>query len=474
MGINPIRVAILGGGLAGCVLARRIGAMRHIEVDLLERRSRLGGSHASTAIDGALFDSSATLFGLHHPLFAMFPGLAERFVEVEHHPRILSPSGAIDDSPPTPESYIVRHGARATARAALDLLAAKARHRPRASVPEFVRYYLGETLYRQSGLREYLERLFVVPERELDLAFASDRLIALAESASVGRNLVAMLRRAVGHGGDPEPWRCYVRPREGFDVVYRHIAEDLRLEGVTVRLGATVEAIERVGGGFDVTAGGRTRRYDRIISTLPTQTTATAMGIAAQAGASPIEHASLVTLFYRLRGGIAEPGQFFYNFTRHGRWRRIVVLSRYYGRVDGEHYFIVEGVRQSVDRESLEEVAWDFERQLPTLRFLDGVARRVGGVVLENHWPLARIGQYERIAALERSIRSRGVDLAGPQGTLRYRSSQEMVDSTQRLVARLDLRGDGDDDSRHGDHGSMPHGAADADARVLRLARGGA
>jgi hypothetical protein len=350
MGITRTRVAILGGGVAGCLLARRIGPMRRVEVDLFERRDRLGGAPCVVDIDGATFEPTPAIFADRHPLFALFPGLDALFVRVEHRPFIVTPSRSLAVYPP---------------------------------------------LSWQRALRRALSRA----------------LLTYGPST-----------------------RSFVRPRDGFEAVFAHIAEDLRVDGVRTRLCAEVTKIEKCGSEVVVTANGRSRRYDKVLSTIPLRH---AEGLAEPVDDAPGDRDGL-SLYYRFRGRITAPGDVFHNFTRSGAWRRIVVLSRYYGSVENEEYFVVECAGRGGGAELIVGAAHDFEVQLATLPFFDGVAELVGASPGDDESPHARLARYERIASLHRSDILRGIDLGARPQRARQRSAAEPAEPAQRLDARLD------------------------------------
>lgn len=234
--------------------------------------------------------------------------------------------------------------------------------------------------------------------------------------------------------------RRFLRPAAGVEPVSRHIEEDLRVKGVRLRLGAAVASIARLGDELLVTVGSHTLIYDRVISTIPTTALATAIGGEAARISATIDRAARAILFYRLRGAIPDAGTVFDNRSGRGAWRRIDVLSRAYGRVDGEHYFTVECVRGIEESDLLMAAAREVEEHIARLRFVRGRLNLVGGVVTTDQLPLAG---RSRMRELEVAIAEQGIDLAGRQRAVRNASSAQVIEATVALALRLGLKSGG-------------------------------
>ncbi|MBC8145434.1 MAG: FAD-dependent oxidoreductase [bacterium] len=426
------RVAILGGGVAGCVLARQLSNAPDLDIDIIERETRLGGLHRTHIADGLPFDIGAFVFDAGNPLFTSFPGLVDLFRQVEHRASTITPRGAIDIYPISFHGYMRDHSFIDATLAAANLLFDKARYHQRDTLPSFIRYYVGDTLYRESGLKNYVERFYMMSEDEIDIAFARQRLATMADAASLRGNVTRLARRMTGRH-DSTPWQCYVRPPEGFDVAYGFVAEQLRQCGVRLRMDTTVKTIKRSGSGFVIGANGSDEYYDRVIATIPITSLVESLGIVAE----PVEHMSLLSLFFRFSGEITEPGHYFVNFTSHPSWKRLVVFSRYYGTVDGDHYFTVECTRRNPTAQDLATTSIDVAEHLRTLAFLDGNAQYVGGSITPNAYPLLRRGHVEKLAAIKRAVEEQGIELIGRQATFRHQSSQQVGVDAQLAAARM-------------------------------------
>jgi hypothetical protein len=206
---------------------------------------------------------------------------------------------------------------------------------------------MGPTLYRASGLQRYIERLYLAPDTEIDIAFAEKRLEAVADSGGIRRNL-ARLAGDLAHARRPGAFarpitaeHVWVRPRAGFEEVYDAVGASLRERGVVVRLGAAVDRIERRGTRFVLVDGAGEHVFDHLFSTIPLEAVARLIGIDGAVGPAYMD---LYSLFYEYPGDPPFPYNVLHNFSAHGQWKRLTVLSRYYGPTAGRHYFTVEGM----------------------------------------------------------------------------------------------------------------------------------
>ena len=95
------KIAILGGGVAGIMLARKLAERGLFEIDLIEKESRLGGLHHSVEIDGLHYDIGTFVFREKHPIFKLFPNILSLYVKVDNNPLSITPSGSLDAYPLT-------------------------------------------------------------------------------------------------------------------------------------------------------------------------------------------------------------------------------------------------------------------------------------------------------------------------------------------------------------------------------------
>ncbi len=114
--------------------------------------------------------------------------------------------------------------------------------------------------------KTYSEKLWGISCRELDAAFAAQRIKKLSLSEAI--------RNAITGGKDGRHATLVDRfayPRGGSGMIYERMASYVESRGGTVRVGAPVAGVLTAGGraaGIALADGG-TREYDRVVSTMP-------------------------------------------------------------------------------------------------------------------------------------------------------------------------------------------------------------
>lgn len=426
----PQKVAVLGGGAAGVVVADEL-ARRGAIVELFERNSVLGGLHRSVAVDGDVFDIGAFFFNPDHALIASFPAIQPLLVPVRASPVSITPSGAFDFYPLSPRGYLKSHGPLRTAVAICDLAVSRLRYRRAASVPDFACHLLGRTVYENSGLQHYIERLYGARDSEIELEQVRPR-IQLIEQFARGRRLV----RQVVRGSGTKTSLQLARPREGFPFLYARIAECLRQLGVAVHTDVIVERVKRVAGGFEVTRNGSTSFYDHVVSTIPVPVVLRLLGEPCRAR---FEHMNLASFFYR--GKMRSQANVLYNFTFEGLWKRITVFSRIYDAPEGEDFLTVEVTSADVSPKRIEALAQDFEEHAGRLSLFESAPRRIGYAVTERAYPMCRRGHMGDLDREKQKLRDLGVHIVGRQGDHAYFSSHNVALAARATAKAIPLRG---------------------------------
>lgn len=415
------RIAIIGGGIAGCVFAAELAQDPSLRIDLYEAGARLGGLHNSPVVGGLAYDIGAFFFEPTHQLFKTFPGLAEKFVSFPSRAVSVGDGGKLDRYPISLNGYIRNQGMAHFLAAMLDLGFGKIRYRRRHTLPSFMKYYLGSKIYERSGLRHYIERLFGLPDAEVDLRFAEQRMGVLREWTSLRHAAGRFFRSPTRFANQPyfSP-TVLARPREGFSAAYAVIEAQLRSAGVEVYKGAGISSIANSSGRFQVQLSDQVREYDLIVSTAPLPVTAKLAGI-------PVRHrfetVSLLTLFYRFQGSSSFDGAVLHNFSHGGAWKRIIDFSYIYG--DPQGYFAVEiPVRGTPDIIAQQE---QFELHLAELGLFRNGLHLEGSELTRNAYPIFRARQLGELAADKQRILDWGIILAGRQGEFEYLSSSQVA-----------------------------------------------
>src|SRR3546814_13700196 len=108
------------------------------------------------SVDGFPYDIGAFFFSPDHPVFRIFPGLIDHFVEFSLRVRTVMDEGRQDRYPLSISGYRRNYGNLALLRAGSSILWNKWDSRNRDTLPKLCRYYVGLAIYteRQLGTGE--------------------------------------------------------------------------------------------------------------------------------------------------------------------------------------------------------------------------------------------------------------------------------------------------------------------------------
>ncbi|MCA9048823.1 MAG: FAD-dependent oxidoreductase [Planctomycetaceae bacterium] len=434
---SPVTVAILGAGAAGLTAARHLCELPGVQTDIFESADRIGGLLHSVDIDGLHFDVGTFLFFDGHSLLKSFPFLQESFVPFRYQPESVTPSGTFDVYPFTLGRFLKDHGVLSTAAGMGSLLAGKVRYRSYTTLPDFGRYYLGNVFYEQTGLRRYIHRLHDLPDTEIDLEFAANRLDAVSRqsirailSRQAQRLRAKLLRRPL-----PKPRQRLVRPAAGLPEVFQRIENHLEARGVRIQTDCRIRSVRRVNGRFHIQGDGIDGWYDRIVSTIPIPMMLRLIG---QEPSTPVTTRSLVSLFYR--GQIRNAAQIYFNFTQEARWKRITVFSKFYGQPKPDtDYFTVEITTSDPDSDSdlIRELHQEFEKHGLAVGLLKCPPELLGSYVTPDAYPVYLSGQLPEIEAEKQKLRDFGIDIVGRQGSFEYLISHFIAGQARTLAETM-------------------------------------
>jgi len=432
--VKPKRVAVLGGGMAGIMLAAHAKRLQVGEISLFERTDNLGGLHKSPEVDGFPYDIGAFFFGPEHPLFRIFPGLIDDFVEFGLRIRSVADDGKQDHYPLSISGYWRNHGSLGLLRAGSSILWNKWASRDRDSLPTFCRYYVGEAIYTRGGLKNYIERLYSLPDHEIDLLFATKRMAELVDRAAFRKLLATSLHRAGRRRGRAA---AFARPRAGFQHMYAAIQRELVAEGVDVRTGVEVRRIEKDTGGFLLSTDRGAERFDVVVSTIPIPAIAKLVGLPIR---QRFDTVSLRTLFYTFDGDPGFDAAVLSNFSHSGRWKRMIDFSDPYGRSGDVHRISVEiPISELAEQMDVGVEHADFVASAHSLGLLvNGELRLMGHYLTPHAYPIYRSSGIADIERDKQAILDWGILLCGRQGAFDYTSSAAAaangIDMAERLA----------------------------------------
>ena len=274
----PARTAVvIGGGISGLIAARDL-ARSGLSVTLLEAGAELGGCVGTHRVAGLALDSGAESFATRSPAVADLVaelGLADAVVSPTPGGAWLQLSGedVAAAAQPMPQSgmlgipadlrapEIVKAIGRAgAARAALDkvLPVGGLARRESVSLGEVVRARMGEAVLRRL-VSPVVGGVYSSDPDVLDVDSVAPGLrAALAKHGSLAA-AVASLRAAAPAGS------AVAGLAGGMGMLSRALEEDLLARGVKLETGTAVDAVDRAGDGWTVSASGRSFSADALV-----------------------------------------------------------------------------------------------------------------------------------------------------------------------------------------------------------------
>jgi protoporphyrinogen oxidase len=433
------RIGILGGGVAGLVLANEIAkATGDYDIEILERNESAGGLQKSVEIDGMFFDVGTFIFHDGHNLLRSFPEIQPDFVQVRYSPITITPKWTKDRYPLSAKGFLRDHGWLSLLRAGLSLAICKVTCRKKQDLVAYIQYYIGREIYEKSGLKHYIERLYHLEDRKIDLNFALKRLGYLEWYGGIRKNIYRLSRKVHRRLQRKPLLRYFARSAKGWGYMYARICEALESRRVKLLLNARIDQIDKTSAGFRIRMGSEERVYDHLVSTIPLGTLAKLAGVDS---CPPPRFLKLLSLFFTLDGEWKPDAEVLFNFTLEGEWKRITLFSGYYGKVSGLHYFTVEMTFNENDvpdwKAFVDKKSREFQEHFRRCDVAEGSLRHVGHYVLPNAYPLYTPDDLMRVDRIERALTAIGINLLGRQGQFLYETSDPIAGRAIKLAQRF-------------------------------------
>ncbi|MGV1760049.1 NAD(P)-binding protein [Rhizobium sp. A22-96] len=403
---------VLGAGISGLVSASvllRDGLRRVLIVDEYDH---IGGNHIDWSCGGYTFDIGSLIFQDDSPLLAHFPELLPLYIPIEPRWARLNPQGMITTYPISVRDDVFGAGIAETIRIFASVIYARLFQRNMRNAREFARYWIGSRLLYRSGLESYMKRFYGIATDGIDIDLARKRMLWISEHASI-RNLIG---RALKRKQQGPTNRQMARPKQGFQFLYSAAAERLKRNGAEFQLAADMQAIDKVGGQFQLQLKDRIVTSDRIISTIPIHM---AERLCRRDSGRKLETITLIGLYFSFAGDRGFSQSIIYNFSHQGAWKRLTMYSDFYGLVDGREYFTAEVIGNHVGG-STERAERDFRDHVHTNGLFRGDLRLEGSHVLDEAYPIYSKGAALHAAEAIRQLRDFGLESLGRQGGFNY------------------------------------------------------
>ncbi|MEO0493545.1 MAG: FAD-dependent oxidoreductase [Actinomycetota bacterium] len=252
------RIAVIGAGPAGLLAALETAEAGH-DVVLYEAADRVGGMSASFDVAGQRVD-----YGSHRLHPATDPDLMARIRDLlgdDLQTRVRNGRIRLEDRwvsfPLQPGPMVKELPFGFSARVGLETLTKPFRRCAPVSFDEAISKRLGPTV-AERFYRPYAKKLYGEPAHDLTVELADKRV-----SATSPLQILAKALKATSVDG-----RTFFYPRDGYGQISDALGAAGVDAGVDQRLSSPVESI-RCDDDLEVTAAGRTDRFDAVLSSMP-------------------------------------------------------------------------------------------------------------------------------------------------------------------------------------------------------------
>ncbi len=444
---TPIRVAILGGGVAGITLASELSKYSIFDIDIIEKSSVLGGLHRNVNIGNLNYDIGLFLFSSNYGLFEFYPEIVDLYVPVNCKllRSSLTSRGNIDRYPMSVEGYIEDYGLLKFFYACVEIIVSKILYCKRNTLSSWIKYYIGNSIYQDSGLKTYIERLYGTSDENVDIEFATKRLSAIKRVGSLRailskiiklKNPEYLFKNDNLNSLEGSVSKTLVRPQEGFGKIYNDIIRNILISrGVSVLTDCQLKAIRLLDKGFEIEfPDNRRNLYDKLISTIPLEAISFLIGKPLD---FPIEYRALCSFFYRFNGDLGYDAAVLNNFTEEGAWKRIITFSKYYGTYEGDDYFVVEITVENSDNIDKIQLRENFESHVKRFGLFQGKLKYQGDIIIKNAYPCYSRDLVDKVATAKHFFKELGIDLLGRQGEFDYISANDAIVNAKELAEKI-------------------------------------
>lgn len=425
------RIAILGAGITGISLATRLSGHPELEIHLFERKALPSGLLKSVLVDGDVVDIGPYFFASRSDFAEFLPG-AEHYFQ-EHSPIILvvAPDGSIQDFPFSIGKFLKENSVFALMHAGISLVLGRLFRSRTRSAASYAEHWMGSVLFRESGLKLYMERFFHTSASLISHSFARDRM-SLLESITF-RYVVNMLlpRRKAPPG---PAWVALVR-KNGipFSALFEESWRRLEDRGVQIHLSTRVESIEQEPGTRYAirTDSGTHPNFDRVISTIPLPSKLSKTGASFHVEGK--RSLDLVSLFIR-----AEPNAIFsvlYNHSKSGLWKRVTNFGHIYRLASGKPILCVEITLPPASPLTPDDLFQDFRSSCGSLGVFLGDIEFITSERTDFAYPNMIQRNEAEVREIKESFQRSGISLLGRQGEFKHISSSDCMARVAEFVA---------------------------------------
>lgn len=422
---------ILGGGISGMTAAAIAARLQSSDVQrevgrivLIDEFSELGGNHKDFKFGGYSFDIGSFFFQRSSPFFAHFPGLQDIYENQQtgsYSIARITPSLEVGRYPIDPKRDVLGKGFLDVVKFGLSLTYSRLFHSQKGSAADYAKYWIGGRLFRSSGLHAYMRKFYNLDPELIDGEFAQKRMNWIRENGSFA-NIMRQVSGALfsqKRAPDIPKVKQLVRPKSGFQTIYRAAQKFLEDDGVEILLGNLIKSVKKDSEAeFTITMeNGFKIKAKRILSTIPLSRI---LELTGKFRDPLIETTNLMTLFFSFSGNRGFSANVLYNFAETGRWKRLTMHSDFYGNELGREYFSVEVVVDKDESSEIDLLETDFRNLVSTVGLFKGDLILEGHAYTPSAYPKYQIGSTLAAENALNDLEAYGITSFGRQGGFDY------------------------------------------------------
>lgn len=443
------RAVVIGAGLAG-LSAADVLSSRGVPVTVIEKQSCSGGLAATCSAGPFNFDLGPHRF---HTLNADLLGfvrelLGDDLLTLQRRSRIRLLDRYFDYPlalGSTLTSMPFQKGAQMMLGFAAEKLRGLFSPREQSSFEGWVLSRFGRPLY-DMYFSPYNKKLWGLEPRELSADWASQRITVPSLAGLVKETLFpsGKVRSLAGE---------FHYPRGGIGGIARALESRIVAAGGEFMFGATPDRIARSGGGWRVSAGGRSVQADWVINTSPLNEFATLLGSLlpdqARHAASKLRFRSLVFITVLLSGDVEADDHWIYTSEDRYLFNRLSLTRSFDPEMPSQAVFEFSCERDDrIWNAGKGELLDNAVQGAEHLRLFEpGMVVDSMKVRQAHAYPVYRLGYRDLAAILLDSLKALGgIISCGRQGLFRYNNMDHSIEMGQ--CAALEVMGEGSVEER--------------------------
>lgn len=412
---NKINIAILGGGISAAYLSKKLASSNNVDVHIFEKDNHLGGLLNSSIVENQIVDIGPFFFPFDVSILELFPGISDFFFPYTPYYTITTPKLSIDKFPLTIKQFVKDNGYHSLALIVLSIITGRLLYLSKSNSETYAKFWIGDYLYRKSGLKYYFERMFHFDANKMSKTFAKDRMGGLERGNPAV--IVRKLKNRLNNKSKVK-WYSIARKKDVlFQDIFNFIYQDLINNGVNVFLEHNIKSVNiNENGKYTVCCmHNNYNNFDYIISSIPIPTFDDSGNL--RFDLSDNKYVKLISLYF---GAVPK-----FNFTSHynhsfiGKWKRITDFTQIYGD-SKEHILCVEYTSNYDEKININEMIEDFKSSVEKMNIFSGEIRYITHKLTHHPYPIVSCENELEAEKTRKLMDKKGIYHIGRHGDFRF------------------------------------------------------